>query len=200
MSAGLLLNLTADIVAEHKAATGALRDAVAHAVRVGELLARAKAAMPRGAFGAYCAGLPFAETTARGYMRLAKLDPAIRHRVADMPLRAALLQLAVPRAGAGMAAPVILIPLGSFGASMWRGPANAVRWFEAHPALWPDGQTIGMHYALAEVSETGAVTCDMSRKPVGVTVRELTHALGVPLDGLRVFEGLPVLWAPEVTP
>ena len=90
-------DLAAAINAERAAATGALRDAVAHAVRAGELLIEAKDTMPHGSFGAFCAGLPFAETTARGYMRLARLDPANRQRVADMPLRTALLEIAEPQ-------------------------------------------------------------------------------------------------------
>lgn len=78
------------IVAAHTAATSAMRDAVGHAIRAGELLTKAKASMPHGSFGTFCASLPFAATTARAYMRLAALDPANRQRVADMPLRLAL--------------------------------------------------------------------------------------------------------------
>lgn len=85
------------IAQAHEAATGSWRDAVLHAVRAGELLTEVKAALPHGAFGDFCAALPFGETTARGYMRLARLDPANRQRVADMPLRAALLEIAEPR-------------------------------------------------------------------------------------------------------
>ena len=157
------------IMQAHDAATGAMSDAVGHAVRAGELLNQAKAGMTHGTFGAFCAGLPFAETTARGYMRLARLDPAKRQRVADMPLRAALLALAEQRTAEtdSNEAPLpIIIPLGSVGTSMWRGPANEVRWFEIHPVLWPDGETIGLHYAFAEIPETGAAVCDSSRRPV----------------------------------
>lgn len=191
-------NFTVAIVEAHRAATGAMRDAVAHAVRAGELLTQAKAAIPHGSFGAYCAGLPFAATTARGYMRLARLDPAKRQRVADMPLRAALLELAEPRAGSADSAPRIVIPLGSFGLNMWRDGADTIRWFEVHPALWPDGVTIGLHYALADVPESGAITCDASRRAVLMTVEQVAEGLGAPLSGMRVFKGQPVLWAPEV--
>lgn len=196
MTAGPLTDFAPAIVNAHAAATGAMRDAVAHAVRAGELLTQAKAALPHGAFGVFCASLPFAETTARGYMRLAALDPAKRQRVADMPLRVALLEIAEPRA-ATTAAPAIVVPLGSFGLTMWRDAA-AVRWLEVHPALWPDGVTIGLHYARADVPEFGAITCDASRRAVLMTVEQLAEALGAPLGRMCVIEGPPVLWAPEV--
>ena len=95
-----LLDLKNQIIGAHEAAAGALNAAVEHAVRAGQLLLDAKAATPHGEFGAFCATLPFAETTARGYMRLARLDPAKRQRVADLPLREALLQIAAPREAA----------------------------------------------------------------------------------------------------
>lgn len=85
------------IVEAHEAATAAMRNSVAHAVRCGELLLQAKTKVPRGEFGAFCERLPFAATTARGYMRLAALDPANRQRVADLPLRAALESIAQPQ-------------------------------------------------------------------------------------------------------
>jgi hypothetical protein len=198
MSANQLATITRDIERAHTAAAGAVRDAVSHAVRAGELLAQAKASLPHGDFGAFCAALPFAATTARGYMRLAALDPVKRQRVADLPLRAALAELAEPRAAAGAAATAIVIPLGSFGVSMWSGPANEVRWFEVHPVLWPDGRTIGLHYALADVPESGAITCEASRRAVLMTVEKLAQELNASLHRMRVFEGVPVLWAPEV--
>ena len=198
MNAAPLTDFAPAIVQAHTAATGAMRDAVGHAVRAGELLAQAKAALPHGSFGTFCAGLPFGATTARGYMRLAALDPANRQRVADMPLRAALLELAEPRAVAADIVPTIVIPLGSFGLSMWRDEADTIRWLEVHPALWPDGETIGMHYALADVPESGAITCDASRRAALLTVEQLAEAFGAPLGRMCVFDGKPVLWAPEV--
>lgn len=90
-----------DIAEAHEAATTAMRSAVLHAERAGNLLKQAKAVLPHGEFGAFCAKLPFGETTARGYMRLAShvagLDATNRQRVAEMPLRAALLEIAQPR-------------------------------------------------------------------------------------------------------
>ena len=197
MKSGPLTDFAPAIVNAHAAATGAMRDAVAQAVRAGELLTQAKAALPHGAFGAFCASLPFAGTTARGYMRLAALDPANRQRIADMPLRVALLEIAEPRA-ALPAAPGIVIPLGSFGLTMWRDAADTIRWLEVHPALWPDGVTIGLHYALADVPVSGAITCDASRRAVLMTVEQLAEALGAPLRRMCLIEGPPVLWAPEV--
>ena len=202
MSAGLT-NYAQDIAQAHDAATGALNDAVGHAVRAGELLTQAKAGMAHGLFGAFCAGLPFAETTARGYMRLAQLDPANRQRVADMPLRAVLLEIATRRpveADSAATAPRVSIPLGSFGTSMWRGPSNEVRWFEVHPVLWPDGETIGLHCAFVSVPEVGVAMCDSSRRPVRaatIGIEELAQQFGAPLDTMRVIQGPPVLWQPE---
>jgi hypothetical protein len=92
-----LTDFVPSIVAAHELATEALRGAVAHAVQAGELLLNAKAAAPHGTFGSFCATLPFSPTTARGYMRLARLDPENRQRVADLPLRAALLEIAEAR-------------------------------------------------------------------------------------------------------
>lgn len=130
-------------------------------------------------------------------MRLAALDPANRQRVADMPLRVALLEIAGPRA-VPATAPAIVIPLGSFGLAMWRDAADTVRWFEVHPALWPDGVTIGLHYALANVPESGAVSIDASRRAALMTVEQLADVFDAPLSCMRVSEGEPVLWAPEV--
>lgn len=196
MSAGALAGLAPAIVQAHKAATGAMSDAVGHAVRAGQLLAQAKASLPHGDFGAFCASLPFAATTARGYMRLAALEPAKRQRVADMPLRAALLEICGSRASSTRAP---LIPLGSFGVSMWRDACNSIRWFELHPCLWPDRTTIGLHYALAEVHESGTVTCDTSRRAVQMSVEQLVAAFDVPVGSISVFTGPPLLWTPEVS-
>lgn len=88
------------IVEAHDACAGAARDALAHAIRAGELLGQAKAALPHGQFGAFCESLPFGATTARGYMRVsahwASLDGPNRQRVADLPLRSLLLEMAEP--------------------------------------------------------------------------------------------------------
>ncbi len=195
MSADQLATITRDIERAHTAAAGAMRDAVSHAVRAGELLAQAKASLAHGDFGAFCAALPFAATTARGYMRLAALRPAERQRIADLPLRTALLQIAKLRA-ASISSPEV--PLGSFGVSIWREPCGTIRWFEAHPTLLPDGETIGMHYALATVPESGAVTCDVSRRAVQMTVDQLAEAFEAPVRSMSVFAGRPVLWAAEV--
>ncbi|MDE2453190.1 MAG: hypothetical protein KGL43_06320 [Burkholderiales bacterium] len=187
------------IVAAHKAVAGALRDAVGHAITAGELLLKAKAEMPHGEFGSWCAALPVSATTARGYMRLARLDPKKRQRVADMPLRAALLEIAAPRPEA--ATPYI--PLGSFGMVSWDDAANTRYWFEVHPVLWPDGKTIGHHYAFAALPENGELTINQSRRPPrldGVlTLADLARAYKAPLEEFRVFEGSPVLWEANAT-
>jgi hypothetical protein len=155
--------------------------------------------MPHGAFGGFCAALPFAETTARGYMRLARLDPANRQRVADMPLRAALLALAEPPAELRAARTATEIPMGSHGVYKWCADDHSTRWLELHPALWPDGITTGLHYALAVVTASGSVTCDASRRPVRMGPEQIAEVCGAPFDRLQVVEGPPVLWALEGT-
>jgi hypothetical protein len=89
------LALTAsEIHNEHEAAQRCASEAVAHAIRAGELLMQAKAALPHGAFGPWlAANVEFSDRTARGYMRLAGLDEAKRQRVADLSLRGALRSL-----------------------------------------------------------------------------------------------------------
>jgi hypothetical protein len=83
---------------EHQAAQRCASEAVAHAIRAGELLLQAKAALPHGAFGPWLsANVDFSDRTARGYMRLAGLDEAKRQRVADLSLRGALRSLAPPK-------------------------------------------------------------------------------------------------------
>ena len=85
----------AAIQTEHKAAQRCASEAVAHAIRAGELLIEAKAALPHGAFGAWlAANVEFSDRTARGYMQLAGLDEAKRQRVADLSLREAMVTIA----------------------------------------------------------------------------------------------------------
>jgi len=88
----------AAIVAEHQAARSAIESAVSHAVRAGELLIQAKAAIPHGGWGSFCNQLPFSDRTARAYMQLAGLDQAKRQRVAEMTLREALASISEPKA------------------------------------------------------------------------------------------------------
>lgn len=89
-------NIVAAIRAEHEAARASARDAVAHAIRAGELLIEAKSTLPHGEFGAWlAANVPFSDRTARTYMRMAGLDDENRQRVADLSLRSALRSLAV---------------------------------------------------------------------------------------------------------
>jgi hypothetical protein len=95
ISAVTAANLATPICAEHEAARTSVRQAVAHAIRAGELLLQAKAQLEHGAFGPWlAANVGFSERTARGYMRLAGLDESKRQRVADLSLREALASLA----------------------------------------------------------------------------------------------------------
>lgn len=87
-----------EIQAEHDAARRCASEAVAHAIRAGEMLLQVKAALPHGAFGPWlAANVDFSDRTARGYMRLAGLDEAKRQRVADLSLRGALAAIADQR-------------------------------------------------------------------------------------------------------
>ena len=85
----------------HRQCEHAARSAVTHAVRCGELLLHAKAAVPHGGWLPWLAeNTQVNERTAQLYMRLArelpKLDPSKAQRVADLPLREALRFIAGP--------------------------------------------------------------------------------------------------------
>jgi hypothetical protein len=90
-----LVTLAAEIHVEHQAAVRCASEAVAHAIRCGELLTQVKASLPHGAFGAWlAANVEFSDRTARGYMQIANADPAIRQRVAVLSLREAMAAIA----------------------------------------------------------------------------------------------------------
>lgn len=100
MSAVTLVDKASAIRAEHEAAQRCASEAVAHAIRAGELLLEAKAAVPHGAFGIWLASnVAFSTRTAQGYMRLARLDEQKRNALREQPLRQALLTIATPRHG-----------------------------------------------------------------------------------------------------
>ena len=97
-----LSELAQAITREHGLANQAFKTALHHAIKAGELLKEAKAKVGHGAW------LPWlqenchvSERTAQGYMRLArefpKLDSEKAQRVADLPLRAALKEIAQER-------------------------------------------------------------------------------------------------------
>lgn len=86
-----LVDTATEIRTEHEAAQRCASEAVAHAIRAGELLLEAKAALPHGEFGAWlAANVECSARTAQGYIRLAKLDDEKRNAVADLSLRSAL--------------------------------------------------------------------------------------------------------------
>ncbi len=98
----VLDNLAQRINAEHEACRDAANAAVEHAVRAGELLIEAKASIPHGEWLTWIEGrCGVSERTAQAYMRLArelpKLDSEKAQRVADLPLRKALAELAEPK-------------------------------------------------------------------------------------------------------
>jgi hypothetical protein len=84
--------IAADVRREVEAAEQSWRDAVAHAIRAGELLIEAKAQVKHGDWGGWLdANFPGSRTTATNYMRLA----ANRQSVADLPtVREAVAALA----------------------------------------------------------------------------------------------------------
>lgn len=94
MATATLNGKAAEIRDAHKAAQQALRSSVAHAIHCGELLIEAKDLMPHGAWSDWIAtNTQLADRTARGYMRLARLNPEKRQRVADLSLRQALKEI-----------------------------------------------------------------------------------------------------------
>jgi hypothetical protein len=105
--AGTLLDLAAQIEAEHQAAVGASRTALEHAVRCGELLIRAKSEIGHGDWIEWlevnCSVRP---RTAQVYMRLArelpKLSEENAQRVAHLTVRDAVV--AVSQTTASIAA------------------------------------------------------------------------------------------------
>ena len=105
MSADCITQLDAlaqAINCEVDAAESAARSAVEHARRAGELLLEAKAALAHGEWTPWLEGNCTVSTrTARAYMQLARgmveLPEGERQRVANLPLRGALKELAAPK-------------------------------------------------------------------------------------------------------
>jgi len=118
MSAPAVVESHAELVAqiniEHERAFGAVREALSHAKRAGELLLQAKAAVGHGAWLPWlAANVPFGQRAARGYMRLAGHWNELQAKtatVADLTLRDALVLLAEPGPEAPGAAPTWLPP------------------------------------------------------------------------------------------
>ena len=91
-------DLLPEIVNAHRAVIDHFRQSVACAIKAGELLIQAKNLVRRGEWQDWLGNnCPFAETTAQGYMRLAKLPEENRNAVADLSLRAALAAIATTR-------------------------------------------------------------------------------------------------------
>lgn len=98
ITASDLVVVASEIQSEHDAARRCASEAVAHAIKAGEMLLQVKAALPHGAFGPWlAANVEFSDRTARGYMQLAGLDEAKRQRVADLSLREAMVAIADQR-------------------------------------------------------------------------------------------------------
>ncbi len=94
-------DLARRIKEEHQACRDAAQSAVDHAVMAGQLLLEAKDGIPHGQWLPWLNGhCDVAERTAQTYMRLArelsKIEPEKAQRVADLPLRQALKELAEP--------------------------------------------------------------------------------------------------------
>ena len=90
--APVLADLAERINAEHDKAESTFKTAFDHAMKAGELLTEAKAAVPHGEWLPWlCKHCRFSERTAQAYMRLArempKLDPAKAKRVAEARAR-----------------------------------------------------------------------------------------------------------------
>ena len=91
-----LLAPTVELIkAEHDAAQAAKSSAIKHAIRAGELLLKAKEQLPHGQFLPWIEqACGFSDRAARGYMRLARLDPDEQKRLIDSgtSLRRALVE------------------------------------------------------------------------------------------------------------
>lgn len=74
----------------------AFQSAVEHAIRCGELLIEAKAALPHGSWGDWISeNFPASNRTAQGYMRLARAEDA--QALAHLGIEGALKELAAPK-------------------------------------------------------------------------------------------------------
>lgn len=92
---GPLPELVSKINEAHSAAQDALRNSVQCAIQCGEWLIQAHEDVPHGRWELWVkAKTAMSATTARGYMRLARLDKTNRQRVADLSLRQALADIA----------------------------------------------------------------------------------------------------------
>jgi hypothetical protein len=90
--------MVSEINNEHRAAHGAYKAAVTHAIKAGELLLSAKSRIPHGEWLSWVQeNCEFSQRTATGYMKLALLPTAKRQRVADFSLRQALTEIAEPK-------------------------------------------------------------------------------------------------------
>jgi hypothetical protein len=101
-----LTTLAQEINEEHRRATSAVSEALAHARRAGQLLAEAKAQLPHGDWLPWLeANCEVSERSAQAYMRIANNWPELEKSaaVADLPMRDALRMLAAPRLDDGEA-------------------------------------------------------------------------------------------------
>lgn len=95
-TAAELDTLAVEIREEHEACEHDAQSAVERAIRCGEMLTEAKDKVAHGEWLPWLeANFPAAKTTAQGYMRLAQDGNA--QRVAHLPVREALAELAEPR-------------------------------------------------------------------------------------------------------
>lgn len=95
-----ITSLASEINAEHELASGAMRKALDHARRAGELLEEVKAQLPHGAFGPWLSEhFHGSDRTARAYMRIARNWPAIEKMAgsADLSIDGALRLIAAPK-------------------------------------------------------------------------------------------------------
>lgn len=94
--------LAEQINEENRLCEESLRAGLEHALRAGALLLEAKARCDHGTWGAWLReNCEVSERTAQAYMRVARERPALEsktQRVADLSFRAALQELAAPRA------------------------------------------------------------------------------------------------------
>ena len=96
----LTTNLAEQINDEHERARGAIRDALTHGIKCGELLTQAKAGLKHGDWGKWITdNCHFSDRTARLYMRLAENREELEKTatIADLTLNGAAGLLAEPK-------------------------------------------------------------------------------------------------------
>lgn len=169
--------LASRINEEHRRCEDAVGAALGHAINAGELLTRARAAVPHGSWGAWLEeNFEGSARTAQAYMRVYRRRDEIRNGAADSSLRGALKALSAPKGeepadeGAAFA----------FGAGPGQSPADI-------------DEGLRVVRALIEVRDSG-IYADAGYATFGEYLR---GRWGIPLRTFEVWESLAGMPEPE---